>query len=197
MFFTDRGQVYWLKVHEIPQGGRAARGKPVVNCIAIGERRSGSPRWWRSATSPTTSSLMFATRNGTVKKTVLSAYGNVRSNGINAINIDDDDELIDVQLSDGNNDIVLATRAGMSIRFHEGDVREMGRATSGVKGIAARQGRRRHRHGGRPPRGDAAGGEREGLSASAPSSASTGSRSAAARASSPSRRPRRPAGWWP
>ncbi len=134
MFFTDRGQVYWLKVHEIPQGGRAARGKPVVNCIAIGSdeqvastvavREFTDDRW-----------LMFATRNGTVKKTVLSAYGNVRSNGINAINIDGDDALIDVQLCDANSDIVLATRDGMSIRFHQGDVREMGRATSGVKGI--------------------------------------------------------------
>jgi DNA gyrase subunit A len=134
MFFTDRGQVYWLKVHEIPQGGRAARGKPVVNCIAIGGneqvastvavREFTDDRW-----------LMFATRNGTVKKTVLSAYGNVRSTGINAINIDEGDALIDVQLCDANSDITLATRDGMSIRFHQGDVREMGRATAGVKGI--------------------------------------------------------------
>ncbi|HMU61934.1 MAG TPA: DNA gyrase subunit A [Gemmatimonadales bacterium] len=134
MFFTDRGQVYWLKVHEIPQGGRAARGKPVVNCIAIGsDEIVASTVAVREFTDDR--SLMFATRNGTVKKTVLSAYGNVRSNGINAINIDPDDALIDVQLCDANNDIVLATRDGMSIRFHQGDVREMGRATSGVKGI--------------------------------------------------------------
>jgi DNA gyrase subunit A len=134
MFFSDKGQVYWLKVHEIPQGGRAARGKPVIQCIAIrpDERvtalvpvRAFDEQHW----------LIFATRNGTVKKTVLSAYGNPRSNGINAINIEAGDELIDVQVTDGNNDIVLATRDGMSIRFHESDVREMGRATSGVKGI--------------------------------------------------------------
>ncbi|MGH7562610.1 MAG: DNA gyrase subunit A [Gemmatimonadales bacterium] len=134
MFFSDKGQVYWLKVHEIPQGGRAARGKPVIQCIAIrpDERiaalvpvREFSDTKW----------LIFATRNGTVKKTVLSAYGNPRSNGINAINIEPGDELIDVQITDGNNDIVLATRGGMSIRFHESDVREMGRATTGVKGI--------------------------------------------------------------
>ncbi len=134
MFFTDQGQVYWLKVHEIPQGGRAARGKPVVNCIAIRQdeqvastvavREFTDDRW-----------LMFATRNGTVKKTVLSAYGNVRSTGINAINIEEGDALIDVQLCDANSDIVLATGDGMSIRFHQGDVREMGRATVGVKGI--------------------------------------------------------------
>jgi DNA gyrase subunit A len=134
MFFSDRGTVYWLKVHEIPQGGRAARGKPVVNCINIreGERiaalvpvRNFAENEW----------LMFATRKGTVKKTVLAAYGNVRTVGINAINIDEDDELITVQKTRGTNDIVLATRHGKSIRFHESDVREMGRATSGVKGI--------------------------------------------------------------
>ncbi|HEV8151064.1 MAG TPA: DNA gyrase subunit A [Gemmatimonadales bacterium] len=134
MFFSDRGQVYWLKVHEIPQGGRAARGKPVVQCIAIRPeeritalvpvREFSDSKW-----------LIFATRKGTVKKTVLSAYGNPRSNGINAINIEDGDELIDVQVTDGANDIVLATKDGMSIRFHESDVREMGRATTGVKGI--------------------------------------------------------------
>jgi DNA gyrase subunit A len=83
---------------------------------------------------------MFATRNGTVKRTVLSAYGNPRSNGINAINIEPGDELIDVQVTDGNNDVVLATRNGMSIRFHETDVREMGRATTGVKGIELERG---------------------------------------------------------
>ena len=134
LFFSDKGQVYWLKVHEIPQGGRAARGKPVVQTIAVrpDERitalvpvRSFDDQHW----------LMFVTRLGTVKKTVLSAYGNPRSNGINAINIESGDELIDVQVTDGNNDIALATSDGMSIRFHESDVREMGRATTGVKGI--------------------------------------------------------------
>ncbi|MGH7594498.1 MAG: DNA gyrase subunit A, partial [Gemmatimonadales bacterium] len=141
MFFSDRGTVYWLKVHEIPQGGRAARGKPVVNCINIREgeriaalvpvRKFGDDEW-----------LMFVTRNGTVKKTVMSAYGNVRTIGINAINIDPDDELIDVQKTRGNDDIVLATSFGMSIRFHETDAREMGRATSGVKGIELDRGDR-------------------------------------------------------
>jgi DNA gyrase subunit A len=134
MFFTNQGQVYWLKVHEIPQASRAARGKPVVNCIAVRPEeqvaalvpvREFSDQQW----------LVFATRQGTVKKTRLSEYGNVRTSGIRAINIDEGDELIDVQVCEANNDIILATRAGMSIRFHQGDVREMGRATSGVKGI--------------------------------------------------------------
>ena len=84
--------------------------------------------------------LIFATRLGTVKKTVLSAYGNVRSNGICAINIEKGDELIDVQICDQNSDIVLATKDGMSIRFHQSDVREMGRATTGVKGVELEKG---------------------------------------------------------
>ena len=135
MFFTDTGQVYWLKVHEIPQGGRASRGKPVVNCIAIKptERIAATVAVREFSAEQ---SLLFATRNGTVKKTSLAEFGNVRSTGIRAITIGSDDELIDVQLCDPTSDIVLATADGMSIRFHQGDVREMGRAATGVKGIA-------------------------------------------------------------
>jgi len=134
MFFTENGQVYWLKVYDIPQGGRAARGKPIVNCIAIKpDERIASLVPVRQFADDRF--LLFATRQGTVKKTVLSAYGNVRTTGINAINIEDGDQLIDVQITDGTNDIVLATRHGMSIRFHEKDAREMGRATAGVKGV--------------------------------------------------------------
>ncbi|MCZ6756082.1 MAG: DNA gyrase subunit A [Gemmatimonadetes bacterium] len=141
MFFSDKGQIYWLKVHEIPQGGRAARGKPVIYCInirpderiasTVAVREFSDDRW-----------LMFATRGGTVKRTVLSAYRNVRTTGINAINIAPGDELIDVQLCDANSDIVLATSNGMSIRFHQSDVREMGRPATGVKGIVLGSGDR-------------------------------------------------------
>ncbi|HWP38333.1 MAG TPA: DNA gyrase subunit A [Gemmatimonadales bacterium] len=134
LFFTENGQVYWLKVYDIPQGGRAARGKPIVNLIGIkpNERIAAfvTVRAFDDAHF-----LMFATANGTVKKTVLSAYGNPRSTGINAINIEPGDQLIDAQITDGTNDVVLATRAGMSIRFNEKDVREMGRAATGVRGI--------------------------------------------------------------
>ncbi len=138
MFFTEHGQVYWLKVYDVPQGGRAARGKPIVNCIAVkADERIASLVPVRQFADD--KFLLFATRQGTVKKTVLSAYGNVRATGINAINIEDGDQLIDVQVTDGTNDIVLATRHGMSIRFHEKDVREMGRATTGVKGIELEQ----------------------------------------------------------
>jgi len=139
MFFSNRGHVYWLKVHEIPQAGRAARGKPVVNCIAM------KPDEQIAALVPVREftddqSLIFATRQGTVKKTVLSAYGNVRAAGICGINVEKDDELIDVQVCGQNSDIILATKDGMSIRFHHGDVRDMGRATTGVKGIELEKG---------------------------------------------------------
>ena len=134
MFFTRNGQCYWLKVYEIPQGSRISRGKPIVNLINIAPsdrlaalvpvRKFSDDRY-----------LMFATRKGVVKKTVLSAYGNPRVTGINAINVGADDELIDVQLTGGSSEVVLATRNGMAIRFSETDVREMGRATTGVRGV--------------------------------------------------------------
>src|SRR3989475_365302 len=135
MFFTQQGQCYWLKVHEIPQAARAARGKPMVSCIAI------KPDERIAALVPVREFsddqfLLFATKNGVVKKTVLSEFGNPRSVGIRAINIEKGDELIDVQVTDGKNDIVLATRHGMSIRFHEKDVRDMGRTGAGVQGSA-------------------------------------------------------------
>jgi DNA gyrase subunit A len=134
LFFTDDGRCFWLKVHEIPQAGRAAKGKPIVNMINV------SPDTKVSALVslrefPDTQFLLFATKQGTVKKTALSQYANPRSTGIKAIKIEDGDELIDVQVTTGTNDIVLATRHGLSIRFHEQDVREMGRDTTGVKGI--------------------------------------------------------------
>src|SRR5438034_1206904 len=134
MFFTQQGHCYWLKVHEVPQAARAARGKPMVSCIAIKpDERIASLVPVREFSDD--QYLLFATKNGVVKKTVLSEFGNPRSVGIRAINIEKGDELIDVQVTDGKNDIVLATRHGMSIRFHEKDVRDMGRTATGVKGI--------------------------------------------------------------
>src|SRR5437588_1133192 len=134
MFFTQQGQCYWLKVHEIPQAARAARGKPIISCVAM------KPDERLAALVPVREFsedqfLLFATKQGVVKKTVLSEFGNPRSVGIRAINIEKGAELIDVQVTDGRNDIVLATRHGMSIRFHEKDVRDMGRTATGVKGI--------------------------------------------------------------
>src|SRR6184192_3017707 len=134
MFFTQQGQCYWLKVHEIPQAARAARGKPIISCIAMKpDERLASLVPVREFSED--QFLLFATKQGVVKKTVLSEFGNPRSVGIRAINIEKGDELIDVQVTDGRNDIVLATRQGMSIRFHEKDVRDMGRTATGVKGI--------------------------------------------------------------
>src|SRR3989441_301111 len=135
MFFTQQGQCYWLKVHEIPQAARAARGKPMVSCVAMKQDEKVA------ALVPVREFsedqfLLFTTKNGVVKKTVLSEFGNPRSVGIRAINIEKGDELIDVQVTDGKNDIVLATAHGMSIRVHEKDVRDMGRTATGVKGIA-------------------------------------------------------------
>src|SRR5689334_8560415 len=134
LVFTHDGRCFWLKVHEIPQAGRAAKGKPIINMINV------SPDTQVSAIVttrdfPEDQFLLFATKNGTVKKTALSQYSNVRATGIKAIKIEEGDELIDVQVTSGTNDIVLATRHGLSIRFHEQDVREMGRDTTGVKGI--------------------------------------------------------------
>lgn len=134
LVFTEDGRCFWLKVHEIPQAGRAAKGKPIVNMINV------SPDTQVSAIVTVrefseTQFLLFVTKQGTVKKTALSQYSNVRANGVKAVKIESGDELIDVQVTSGTSDIVLATRHGLSIRFHEQDVREMGRDTTGVKGI--------------------------------------------------------------
>jgi DNA gyrase subunit A len=134
MVFTESGHCYWLKVHEIPQAARAARGKPIVSCVAMkAEERLAALVPVREFSED--KHLFFATKHGVVKKTVLSEFGNPRSTGIRAINIESGDVLIDVQVTDGSNDLVLATRHGMSIRFHEKDVRDMGRTAGGVKGI--------------------------------------------------------------
>jgi DNA gyrase subunit A len=135
MFFTRQGQCYWLKVHQIPQGGRNSRGKPIVNLLNIDrEERIAALVPVREFSEDRY--LLFSTRRGVIKKTALSAYGNVRTVGLNAININEGDELIDVALTDGGHDVVLATREGLAIRFHESDVREMGRPTTGVRGVS-------------------------------------------------------------
>lgn len=139
MVFTRRGQCYWVKVWRLPQASRASRGKPIVNLLNIESteevaavvpvREFSDDRF-----------LVFSTRNGVIKKSALSAYGNVRSVGLNAINIREGDELIDVRITEGDDEIVLATRNGLAIRFNESDARVMGRATEGVRGIKLRDG---------------------------------------------------------
>jgi len=134
LVFTNLGKVYWLKVYQIPQAGRAAKGKAIVNLVNL------APREKVSATLPvrefvSDKFVVMVTRKGIIKKTDLTAYSNPRTGGIIAISIDDDDELVDVQLTSGDQDIFLATKLGMAIRFREDDVRDMGRTARGVRGI--------------------------------------------------------------
>ena len=137
MIFTRRGQCYWIKVWEIPVGGRTARGKPIVNLLNLSDDEAiASVVPVREFSDD--KHLMFSTRLGVVKKSALSAYGNVRAVGLNAINIREGDELIDVQITSGDDEIILASRGGMAIRFNESDTRLMGRATAGVRGLRLR-----------------------------------------------------------
>ena len=139
LIFTDDGRCFWLKVHELPQAGRNTRGKPIVNLINVTpDTRIRAIVLTREFSD--TEFLLFCTRKGTVKKTALSQYSHPRVNGIKAIKVEEGDELMDVQVTSGSNDVVLATRHGLSVRFHESDVREMGRDTTGVKGIELRPG---------------------------------------------------------
>jgi DNA gyrase subunit A len=139
MIFTDDGQVFKIKVHEIPEAAAAARGKAVVNLVQLSSERK------LVAVMPVKDFseeiyLTMVTRNGVIKKTALSEYQNIRANGINAINIDDGDELLDIIRTDGKCQIFVATRDGMAVRFNESDVRPMGRAARGVRGVNLRKG---------------------------------------------------------
>ena len=133
LFFTDSGKCYWLKVYDIPQGGRAAKGRAVVNLIGCepGERVEAfvSVKEFDDQRY-----IVMATKKGIVKKTVLSAYGNPRKGGIYAIDIREGDKLIEAKITGGENDILLGTREGKSIRFSEQNIRPSGRKTMGVKG---------------------------------------------------------------
>ncbi|MEC0307587.1 DNA gyrase subunit A [Paenibacillus sp. GM2FR] len=134
MFFTDKGKAYRLKAYEIPELSRTARGTPIINLIQIEQGES------INAVIPVESFdsdnfLFFATRQGVVKKTPLEDYVNIRKGGLIAINLREDDSLIEVKLTDGQQEIIMGTAQGMSIRFKESDVRSMGRSATGVKGI--------------------------------------------------------------
>jgi DNA gyrase subunit A len=139
LFFTDAGKVYWLKVHEIPEAGRAAKGKAMVNLLAL----AGDEKV--TATLPVKEFcedryVVMATRQGVIKKTELSAYGNPRQGGIIALTLDEGDKLIGVEITDGQRQILLGTRDGIVIRFKEEDVRSMGRTAHGVRGITLDEG---------------------------------------------------------
>jgi DNA gyrase subunit A len=134
LFFTNKGRCYWLKVHEIPQAGRASKGRAIVNLLEL-SKDERITAFVNVKEFNESLFLVMATKKGVIKKTRLSAYSNPRKGGINAITIRDDDDLIEAKLTDGTHDILLATYKGLSIRFHENEVRDMGRTAAGVKGI--------------------------------------------------------------
>ena len=136
LFFTNRGKVYWQKVYDLPQLARESRGRAIVNLLKLGDgERIQDCRAIRDFNLPG-HFLMMATRKGLVKKTALENYSRPRQGGIIAIKLRDDDELVDVVITQPGEEVVLATAGGMAIRFNESDARPMGRNTSGVKGIA-------------------------------------------------------------
>ena len=139
LFFTTVGKVYWIKVHELPQAGRAARGRPVVNLLHLseGEKVSAylSVREFQQGRF-----VIFATKRGVVKKTELMAHSNPRSTGTRAIALEPRDEVIGVCLTDGQQEVLLSTQSGQSIRFKEGHVRPTGRGTYGVIGVSLDEG---------------------------------------------------------
>src|ERR671925_642780 len=139
LFFTNRGKVYWLKVHEIPEGGRQAKGKAMVNILSLGEGETVATcvpvRDFGAG-----GHVFFATKQGKVKKTELAAYAHPRAGGIQAIGLEDGDEVMTARRTDGTREIMIATRHGMIIRFSEDEVRPMGRGASGVRGIDVEEG---------------------------------------------------------
>jgi DNA gyrase subunit A len=139
LFFTNLGRCYWLKVHEIPEAGPSAKGKAIVNLLDLSSSEKVAAvlpvREFREGQF-----IAMATKNGIVKKTELMAYSNPRAGGIIAVNVKDGDELIGAAITNGNNEILLTTRFGQAIRFHEEEVRDMGRTATGVIGIRLDEG---------------------------------------------------------
>jgi DNA gyrase subunit A len=136
--FTSSGRMHWIKVYDLPQLGPATRGKAIVNLLNL-EPNERLVALAETKDFPEDRFLIFATRNGLVKKTALSAYANVRSGGIIAINLEEGDELLSVRITDGSSQIFIGTRQGQGIRFSEKDVRPMGRDTTGVIGVALKK----------------------------------------------------------
>jgi DNA gyrase subunit A len=134
LFFTNNGKCYWKKVHELPEGGRYSKGKAFANLLDL-EKEERITAFVSTKEFPADRYLMMATRQGVIKKTELSAFSHPRRGGIIAITLDEGDTLIDARLTDGTNDIVLAKSGGKAVRFHEQDVRAMGRSARGVRGV--------------------------------------------------------------
>ena len=139
MFFTTTGKVFWLKVHELPQVGRAARGRAITNLLSLKPEEKLSA-FMAVREFQESRYLLFATRRGLIKKTDLMQYSSPRPSGIIAIALEDDDEVIGVRLTDGTSEVILSTRDGQAIRFDESEVRPMGRGTYGVKGMTLDEG---------------------------------------------------------
>jgi DNA gyrase subunit A len=139
LFFTNLGKIHWLKVHEIPEGGRQAKGKAMVNLLSLGEGEVVATcvpvRDFAAG-----GYILFATKQGKVKKTELEAYSHPRAGGIQAIGLDDGDQLMTARRTDGRREVMIATKLGMAIRFSEEEVRPMGRGAGGVKGIEVDEG---------------------------------------------------------
>ena len=140
MFFTNHGKTFWLKGYKIPEGSRHAKGKAIINLLPRLEEGEYVETAIPIHEFDDEHYLVFTTRNGIIKKTALSAYSNIRINGIRAINLDEDDELISTRLSDGMQTIMIATSGGQACRFDEKEVRPLGRVTRGVKGIRLNKG---------------------------------------------------------
>lgn len=139
LFFTQKGRCYWLKCYEIPEGAKNAKGRAIQNLLNIESDDAINAvlriKKFDDAEFLNTHYVVFATKNGLIKKTCLEAYSRPRANGVIAINIMDDDQVVGVRLTNGNNEIVLANRNGRAIRFNESDVRTMGRVSTGVRGM--------------------------------------------------------------
>lgn len=139
LFFTEKGRCYWLKVYELPEGAKNSKGRAIQNLLNIDPDDAVNAvirvKGLDDKEFVTTHNLVFCTKNGVIKKTSLEAYSRPRANGVNAIIIREDDKLISVELTDGNSEILMANRNGRAIRFHESKVREMGRVSTGVRGM--------------------------------------------------------------
>lgn len=139
MFFTQKGKCYWLKVYEIPEGNKTSKGRAIQNLLNI-EPGDVVTAYLRVKNLNDTEFInshyvLFCTKNGVIKKTLLEQYSRPRQNGVNAITIREDDRVIEVRMTNGNNEIVIANKNGRAIRFHESAVRDMGRTATGVRGI--------------------------------------------------------------
>ena len=138
LFFTNKGKVYRAKGYEIPEYGRTAKGLPIINLLGIEKDE------WVNAIIPVAEFdddwfLFFTTKHGISKRSPLSSFAHIRNNGLIALNLREEDELISVRLTDGDKEIIIGTKNGLLIRFHETDVRSMGRTATGVKGITLGQ----------------------------------------------------------